>query len=119
MAAGNRDEQGMNYSFRFTRLEEAKAGILAEVLSAYEPVVRQRFDKQGYCLSLALTGVVAPETLTEAMRQHDVEAGQVDVLASLLAERDSDIIDVPEAVLRVLRATGSKLTFSFTWVGEE
>ena len=113
-----RDDQGMAYYFRFLRLDESTANTLAQALDRYRPDVRLRFDKQGYGLSFQLGGDVEEDALLETMRQHGVKPQDVDVFASLLAERDTDIIEMPEHVTRALRATCARLTFSFTYVGE-
>jgi hypothetical protein len=113
-----RDDQGMAYHFRFRRLDEATATTLAKTLEHLDPDVHLRFDKLSYVLLFQLEDDIDELALLETMRQHGVKSHDVDIFASLVAEWDSDIIDVPEHVTRVLRVTCARLTFSFTYVGE-
>jgi hypothetical protein len=113
-----RDDQGMAYTFRFLRVDELTASALAGTLVAHQPLVRPRFEKQFHVVSLHLGDTVDGGALLQAMQQHGVESQDVDVFASLLAETDTDIIEVPDHVTRTLRITGAKLTFSFTYVGQ-
>ena len=112
-----RDDQGMAYSFRFLRLDESTTNALVKALDRYEPQFRLRFDKKGHGLSIPLSDDVDEKVLLESMRLHGIEPRDVDIFASLVAERDTDIIEAPEHVTRTLRATCCKLTFSFTYVG--
>jgi hypothetical protein len=79
--------------------------------------VKARFDERGYTLSLRLNKRIKAKTLVKVMRKHKIKQSETDVFVSLLAQKDSDIIGVPEYVNEVLRATHSNLTFSFTHVG--
>jgi hypothetical protein len=112
-----RDKKGMKYSFRFLRLKEIDAKKLADDLVQYKPKVKERFDKLGYTLVLRLNKRIKAKVLFQVMRKHKIKQNKTDVFASLLAQKDTDIIGVPKYVNEVLRVTHSNLTFSFTYVG--
>lgn len=119
-----RDKKGMKYCFRFLHLKEVEAKNLANDLLQYKPKMSKHktkaskhLDKRGHGVFFQLNKRIEGKILVKIMRKHKIKQNRTDVFASLLAQKNSAIIGVPEYVNEVLRSTHSNLTFSFTYVG--
>lgn len=111
-----RDEKGMAYWFRFRSVDGATARALTEELGPFRPRANALAGGERHCVTLALHEAVDPAALANAMGRHGIGPRGADVFASLLAERDTDIIDVPAHVMNALLATRCELRFSFTYI---
>ncbi len=106
----------IRYGIRFIDISEEDAKILSAKLHNSDITLKPR-RKDKKLVFTAKIELKNTDTICEIIPQ--VKASKIDVFVSLLPESDSDIYDIPDYVVQVIRLNGVALTISFTYIDDE
>ena len=100
-------------SFRFLSLDKLQAYTLErEILGA----THKKHDKNNCYLGYVPLTKQNFDDINDYYVRQRIDIGACDIFVSLNAESDTNIVDIPAIVNRMLKYIDCKLTFSFTRV---
>src|SRR4051812_20510961 len=112
---GHRNER---IGFRFLKLSHSDAEHLSKF--AEEPTVRlKKGTSDEYVLSFWMRDDGKYDWLIDLIRARGFSEEDYGFFVSLVTERDSDGVSLPEFARKLFRQTGGRMDFSFTFVTDE
>jgi len=107
----NNSKTNAEISFRFSRLDKMQAFTLErEILGSSR---EELIENNGYLVRVPLTDTNFDDINDYYVRQR-IELEACDILVSANAKADTNVIEIPVIVNRMLKYIDCKLTFSFT-----
>ena len=103
--------------FRFIHFSVRLLPQLIEALPGVTIEIKKRNRKVGLVAIFPVRRDIPCDKLVTFIRKNKIPSDKYGLWVSLVSERDSNGVHVPDFAVKLLQKTGGQLDFSFTFVG--